>query len=391
MGGGEINLAQIAQELAKRHEVIVLTSFFPHLPVEEVAHKIKIYRKLKTGKKTSTLFGNFRRRFFFPRSITREAQKIITAQKPDIIHFIGTSIIAAPKIKKYHPRLFATIESYPALCPKGDRLYRGTQECTITCTLQQFLLCQQQSHEIGKMKNRWYLKYNPLFLWLTYRYFQQLNQALSSCRLIAISRYVQNILQQYHQESVVIPNAFDAAPFAEVSKKVRNKERNSGKPVILYVGALIRSKGPQILIEALQGTGYRCELYGEGILKPHLQQKIKEYSLDADIFAPVAYDQMPTIYTRADVVVFPSIWPEPFGRIPLEAIAAGKTIVASNIGAIPETVSTYGALVAPNNVKELRQALHDLLLKSKEPKYSLAQYAPAKIKTKLLQAYEGKT
>ncbi len=385
MGGGEINVALIAEELSRqKHEVLVLTSKISGFPKEEISKGVIVYRRVKTGRSASTLWGNFQRRFFFPHSLVREAIALITEKSPDIVHCIGTSIIAAPEIKKYCRTLFATVESYPALCPKGDRLYHGTGECKTICTLKKFLPCQKDSAEIGKMENKWYFKYNPLFLWLVYRQYQQLNNALFSCRLVAISSYVQSLLQHHALKSVVVPNAFDAAPFSATCKTSKNSI-----PVVIYVGALLRSKGPQVLVEALKGIPCRCELYGEGILKEQLQRAIKRDTIDAEIFPPLPYEKMPEVYTKADVIVFPSLWPEPFGRVPLEAMAARKPLIASDTGAIPSIVNKETILVPPGDSRALHKALTKVLsdrCSYSEP--SLANYHCTIIAKKLSEEYK---
>ena len=48
--------------------------------------------------------------------------------------------------------------------------------------------------------------------------------------------------------------------------------------------------------------------------------------------------KIPYVYQLADVVVIPSLWQEPFGRVNLEAMASCKAIVTSNRGGIPEVV-----------------------------------------------------
>src|SRR3989338_3255732 len=143
-GGGEINLSTLAKALAKsKHIVSVLTSQFPNLPLFEEQDGVKIYRRLKTGENPGSLSSNITRSLRFPSSVEKETKKLALEINPDIIHFIGTSIIAAPQLKLLHKPLFATIESYPSLCPKGDRFYHGREECKITCTFTQFASCQK--------------------------------------------------------------------------------------------------------------------------------------------------------------------------------------------------------------------------------------------------------
>lgn len=343
MGGGEINLFLLAKALAKQGmEVNVLTSWFKGLKKYEEIDGIKVYRRLKTSENASSILGNLKRSYSFPKSIVKEAKKI----DYDIIHFIGTSIIAA----KVKGRKVATIESFPCLCPKGDMIYKGRQECKYDCTFSRFISCQAKSSEIGKMQNKWYLRYNPVFLIYVYRYYSRLRKGMKKCNIIAISEYIRNLIKTKKQIQV-IPNALDVAKYNVKGKK--------GK--IVYLGSLTKFKGPQVLIEALKGLDYECELYGDGVLKKSLLKKIKEYNLNVKIKEKVDYKDIPKVYADADIVVFPSVWPEPFGRIAIEGMAAGKPVIGSNIAGITETLK-QGMLVEPGNVEQLREAI--LMLKN---------------------------
>jgi len=55
------------------------------------------------------------------------------------------------------------------------------------------------------------------------------------------------------------------------------------------------------------------------------------------------------IYEDKDLVLVPSLWPEPFGRVPIEAISYGKPVLVSNIGGLPETVNYNKDLIVENN------------------------------------------
>ncbi len=430
MGGGEINLATLAQALADHNQtnpntenikVSILTSPSPNLSEIEIHPNITIYRRLNTGSSPSSFLGNLSRFLLLKRSIIKQTKKIIEQQNHpiDIIHFIGGTIIAAKKLKQHlkksnqHLPLFATIESYPALCPKGDRWYKQKQPCTVKCTLSNFLTCQSHCTEIGKMKNAWYLKYNPLFLLVTYQYYYQRNQALQHCHLIAISKYVQNLLQQQNLQSTIIPNILDIAPFKQANQKSSSSlttqpsnHRTASSPNyptatpplrLLYLGSLIKSKGPHILLQALKEINpntYHLNLYGNGIMKPQLQTYITTNNLNAAIHPPVLYEQIPALYANANLILFPSIWPEPFGRIPIEAHAANKIVIASNIGAIPELTTSSDILFTPGNSTELHQIITQqitLFKKKNIPQQSLEQWLPKTITTAILKQYKEST
>jgi len=362
MGGGEININQVANALVKNSvNVYVLTSHFNGLKRYEDVNGIKIFRRLKTSDNINGVFGNFKRSVFFPNSVANEVQKLKKKIDFDVVHLIGTSIIAAKNIKKNRRKPFATIESYPTLCPKGDRIYKGKKECKLRCSFLKFLGCQLKSEEIGKIKNKFYLKYNPLFLIYLFAYYKRLNKSLKYCNLIAISEYIQKLLAREKLQSRVIPNAIDTSKFYY-------KEGKGPKPKIVYLGSLTKYKGPQILLKALRNLGCRCDLYGEGVMKDELNNMISKYDLNAEIHNNVPYEEVPSIYANSDIVVFPSVWPEPFGRIAIEAMAAGKPVIGSAVGGIKETLDDIGILVNPGKIEELKIALEKLKKKPKVKK-----------------------
>ncbi|QZO02547.1 glycosyltransferase [Chenggangzhangella methanolivorans] len=62
----------------------------------------------------------------------------------------------------------------------------------------------------------------------------------------------------------------------------------------------------------------------------------------------VAHDALMALYRDCDVVALPTLWSEPFGRVPLEAAAAGRPVVAYASGGLTETIvdGVTGRLVA---------------------------------------------
>jgi glycosyltransferase involved in cell wall biosynthesis len=355
MGGGEINLFLLAKHLSEKGiKVFVLTSYFRGLKRREKVSGITVLRRLKTSPSVSGLVSNWIRGFFFPRSVTKEIRKITKEIDIDIIHFIGQSIIASDICSSIKKRCVATIESYIALCPKGDLLYKGKHVCYRNCNFHSFVSCLISSNEIGKLRNRFYLRFNPL-LWLyIYLHNRRLKSALKNCRLIAISGFVKKRLASLGLDSTVIPNIVETGRFY-------SKESSDKKIKIIYLGSLTVYKGPQILLEAAKGLSCRIELYGEGNLKDKLQKIIEKNGLDAEVKSPVSYEDIPEIYSKADIIVFPSLWPEPFGRIAVEAMASSKPVIASDIGGITETLGDNGILIEPGNVDQMKKAIIKLI------------------------------
>jgi glycosyltransferase involved in cell wall biosynthesis len=74
----------------------------------------------------------------------------------------------------------------------------------------------------------------------------------------------------------------------------------------------------------------------------------------------VPEEDKPALYSGARALVFPSLY-EGFGLPPLEALACGTPVIASNRGSLPEIVGEGGLLVEPDDVEGLAGAMERLL------------------------------
>jgi D-inositol-3-phosphate glycosyltransferase len=85
--------------------------------------------------------------------------------------------------------------------------------------------------------------------------------------------------------------------------------------------------------------------------------------VDARLLGPRPQAEVFDLYRAADVVVQPAVAPEPFSRVPLEAAAFGRPVVASDAGGNAEAVvdGVTGLLVPRDNAAALARALGRLL------------------------------
>jgi glycosyltransferase involved in cell wall biosynthesis len=134
---------------------------------------------------------------------------------------------------------------------------------------------------------------------------------------------------------------------------------------ILYAGRLTEDKGPAVLIEALGRMKRRplAVFAGEGPLHRTLSERASDLGLDAEFPGWLEGEGLRHAFESAAIVVVPSLWPEPFGLVGLEAMAAGRPVVAFDRGGISEWLSDgeTGRLLKDTGPAALAEALQTLL------------------------------
>jgi len=144
----------------------------------------------------------------------------------------------------------------------------------------------------------------------------------------------------------------------------RGEIAEAGRPVVLAVGRLAKQKGLDVLIAAADGWRHRdprpvTVIVGDGPLAGPLHAQAAE--ADGDVRLLGARDDVPALLAAADVVVVPSRW-EARALIVQEAMRAGRPIVATRVGGIPELTGENGAvLVSPGDPAGLAAAVTALL------------------------------
>lgn len=142
------------------------------------------------------------------------------------------------------------------------------------------------------------------------------------------------------------------------------------KPFVLTVGTLQRRKNHLRLVQAFAQVCHRgCYpdirlviAGGKGWLYDEVIKSINQLGLrERVVFTGYVEDNdLPHLYRAATVFAFPSLY-EGFGLPPLEAMASGVPVVASNVSSMPEVVGDAGALVDPLDVQALAEALERAL------------------------------
>jgi glycosyltransferase involved in cell wall biosynthesis len=142
------------------------------------------------------------------------------------------------------------------------------------------------------------------------------------------------------------PVIYYGVPMDRFSRTPRDYSRATGK--LLYVGRLIENKGAHVLVAACaelarKNAGFELALVGrgeEGYLR-RLRADVDRFGLSQRVrwIESWPHEQMPDLFAKHDVLVFPSLWEEPFGNTRLEAMAAGMPIATTLTGGAAEVVT----------------------------------------------------
>jgi len=174
----------------------------------------------------------------------------------------------------------------------------------------------------------------------------------------------------------VVPHGLDAASFLSHADSREATRRAMGltgdEQVLLTVGRLEPVKGHSYLLQALPillaaYPRLRLWIAGEGSLCTRLAQQAASLGV-AEAVAFLGYrEDVPSLLAACDLFVLPSL-EESFGQAVLEAMAAGRPVVASRVGGIPEVMAgcENGWLVPPAHPDALAAAIREALSQPEE-------------------------
>jgi glycosyltransferase involved in cell wall biosynthesis len=170
--------------------------------------------------------------------------------------------------------------------------------------------------------------------------------------VIAVSEYLRHELEDKLPEArgktEVVDSGVDLERFAAVEPVTQ-----LDAPAFVHVGSLTERKNVVRLADAFARVGRGSLTFvGDGPLRSQLEGRP-----GVRVVGRVPHDEVPGWLAAADVVCGPALI-EPFGQAILEALACGRSVVATRIGGPPEFVpDDAGVLVDPLDIGELARAL----------------------------------
>lgn len=156
-------------------------------------------------------------------------------------------------------------------------------------------------------------------------------------------------------------------------KEAINKKYGIKDSFVLYVGGYSPRKNIIGIIEAfslLDNTiknNLKLIITGrKGISYEKYRNRAHELNLDNSIiftdFIPLL--DLPLFYNASELLIYPSFY-EGFGLPPLEAMACGTPVIASNVTSLPELFNNVALLIDPNNINELSSSIERVLTDNK--------------------------
>lgn len=178
-----------------------------------------------------------------------------------------------------------------------------------------------------------------------------------------------------------IVNSLDKVIFkiAKLLLKERSKSFKSMLALIQYIlfaGRISWEKGIDKLIDAVKKINSNnikilivgSTLHGENKVRKtkyikKLEDKIHDLNSKIIFTGYISYEIMPVVYNLADIAVLPSMWEEPAGLTPLEAMACGTPVITTDSGGIPEYVGKSAVVLKRNTnlVSDIARNITNLL------------------------------
>src|SRR3954452_1110731 len=127
-----------------------------------------------------------------------------------------------------------------------------------------------------------------------------------------------------------------------------------------FVGRISEEKGPLTAIEISRRTGLPLRMAAkvDPLDLSYYEEEVRpEMGPDVDFVGEIEEGEKPAFYAGARATLFPSDWPEPFGLVMIESLAAGTPVIALRRGSVPEVIDDGVTGFICDDVDEMARAV----------------------------------
>jgi glycosyltransferase involved in cell wall biosynthesis len=329
-GGGELSFQTLLERLSESHNIFAFGKCI-RVPANVIRYSLSGFHVFEMPR------AQFLNKYLVFKQVEQQIAKYIRRISPDLI--LAQQDFAAPTLKAaYYARVpsIGFIRNYEHFClcnnPESD--------CNRHCSA-----CYG------------YQLYNPYRYCVDAVFAYEKKWLKRASMLVSNSEYVRDVIKGWIgvDSSVVYP-FIKGIPASRIDPEYItfiNPQRHKGIDIILKIANLIPEKKFLIVgsipVSRKEGTSLNVSQI----------PWVKDMSI---------------VYSRTRILLVPSIWPEPFGRVCVEGAFLGIPSIASRVGGIPEAVGTGGILIDDfENPKEWMRAIK--ILDSEDVYQKLSSYA----------------
>jgi glycosyltransferase involved in cell wall biosynthesis len=286
-----------------------------------------------------------------------KVKKILKIENPDVIYFhqvynydlIKYLINEKPSIRYIH--------DLKLICPDGKKTLKSINSL---CKYPLGYRCQLRSYCFRCMPR------NPKTgIPLIYNSKRIIDAFRKESNLVVSSKFMKQALI----ENNFLKDKINVIPYFTSIPKLNLYNYEKLDPLILFVGRIVEEKGVQFILKVLPKIKRNAKLMvvGHGPYLEQIKKTTEELNLSNRVIFKgwLSHSKLDAIYRQCNLLVLPSIWPEPFGIVGIEAMSYQKPVIAFNVGGISEWCKNgkVGFLVDPCNESEFAKKIN-LLLKN---------------------------
>jgi sugar transferase (PEP-CTERM/EpsH1 system associated) len=249
------------------------------------------------------------------------------------------------------PQLYRVLRTF---CPDVVHTHRYVLRYTLLPTL----LCRipVRIHTVHNVAQKEVDRIGKLVHWISFR--------LGKVVPVSISKEIANTVRAVYGQDIYTPVIYNGIPITRfVSSASQDSTKEEKDVVLLHVGRFAPQKSHPLLVEAFalavkEYPAMKLWLVGDGPLKLAVKKNIVEMGLERKVLFLGIRDDVPRLLAAADLFVLSSDY-EGVPLSVLEAMAAGKPVVATAVGGVPELVEdgVTGVLVPPRNPEALAKGI----------------------------------